>query len=217
MNCEPDEAINDVEKYGFLMKKTSKGMWVNRFFATEQNYLHYWHEKREYDDNMPSREKYDIAEIKIIEKQSTHGIVMCFMNNSKFKLELKAAQVTERNDWIDFLEAKQKLYSMDDFLSDIKFEAITFRTVLFKSMLLLSEKDQNKWILNRLDEAFEISADEKYSQQLRSNSNNLLLAACRGIHELIQTCNDCLEEMKSREPKIIAHCRYASNLYKYHI
>lgn len=198
---------NDVEKKGYLQKKTSKGLWVNRYFVTEGNFLHYWHESVDYDVKKPSCEKYDISEVKSLEKVGSHGITLNFLNNSKFKLEIKAAVVTERNEWFEVLDAKKRLYSIDELLNDIKLDRISFKTKTFSALMQLHEREQNKWILDRLDEAFESSNDDQLVQQFRSNSSRLLLAATRAMEEFLKTCEDCEQEMFSREPKVIAHCR----------
>jgi RNA polymerase-binding transcription factor DksA len=198
---------NDVEKMGYLQKKTSKGLCVNRYFATDHNFLHYWHEQQEYDNKDPSCEKYDVSEIQSLEKVGAHGISMNFMHNSKFKLEIKSSSTSERNDWCALLEAKKKLYSFDDLLADIKLVRISFKTKTFQTLMQLHEQEQNKWILDRLDEAFETTKDDHLVAQMRSNSSRLLLAAKRTIDEFASLCEDCEQEIFSREPKIIAHCR----------
>ena len=199
---------NDVEKSGYLQKKTSKGLWVNRYFVTENNYLYYWHEITDYEMKKPSCERYDISEIKNLEKISTHSISMNFMENTKFKLEIRASQVTERNEWFNILDAKKRLYSVDELLSDLRSDRISFKTKNFQTLMTLQEKDQNKWILDHLDESFETSSnDTNLALQLRSNSNRLLLAANHAMDEFIQTCHDCEQEIASREPKVIAHTR----------
>jgi hypothetical protein len=200
---------NDIEKSGYLMKKTSKGLWVNRYFITEGNFLHYWHEHTDYEAEQSSSEKYDISEIKSIEKVSTYGIVMSFSDdNKKFKLEIKAAQVSERNDWYTLLDAKRKLYSVDELLVDLKNSRISFKTKTFQTLMMLSEREQNKWILDYLDESFETSTNnDSYIHQLRSSNNRLLLCACHAIDEFTKQCHDCVSEIASREPKIIAHSK----------
>lgn len=198
---------NDIEKEGYLMKKTSKGLWVNRYFATEHNFLAYWHDQHSFQQGDKACEKYDLAEVKNIEKTSYRGLVLSFLNSTKFKLEIRTMTDNERNEWHAILHGKSKLYSIDELLHDLEHKQFTFQTSFFQSLLSLSEKDQNKWILDHLDELFEISHDESKSQQLRSNSCRLLQASCQVIDHFIQTCEDCQIEIKSREPKIIAHSK----------
>lgn len=211
MSSQLDEDLlaHDIEKSGYLLKKTSKGLWVNRYFVTERNILSYWHDQNSFEQHDNPSEKYDIAEIKNVERTSNRGLVVNFLNSSKFKLEIRALMDNERNEWASILEGKAKLYSVDELLSDLRQHHISFRTRTFETLMFLHEKDQNKWILDRLDEIFEISADDSKSAQLRSNSSRLLSAACKALDEYIIACDDCKLEMSSREPKIVAHTRYS--------
>jgi hypothetical protein len=205
---DDDHLDHDFEKTGFLLKKTSKGLWVNRYFVTERNMLSYWHDINSFEQHDNPSEKYDVAEIKSIERTSHRGLIINFLNSSKFKLEVRALVDNERNEWAAILEGKSKLYSVDELLSDLRLHAISFKTKAFATLMFLHEKDQNKWLLDRLDEIFEISGDDSKSTKLRSNSSLLLRAACRALDEFLSACVDGEQEMASREPKIMAHTRY---------
>ncbi len=74
-------------------------------------------------------------------------------------------------------------------------------------LLRLNEKEQCKWILDRLDESFELSMDSSKTERLRNNSSRLLKAACKALDEFIATCHDATVECEGRIPKVIAHSR----------
>lgn len=198
---------NDMEKEGYLMKKTSKGLWVNRYFVTEQNLLAYWHDQHSHQQGDKACEKYDLAEVKGIEKTSHRGMSLSFLNSTKFKLELRTMADNERNEWFSILEGKSRLYSIDELLSDLQNKQCSFQTTIFQTILSLSERDRNKWVLDLCDEWYEIGQDESTSQQLRSNSCQLLHASCQLLDHFIATCEDCKVEISSRQPKIIAHSK----------
>lgn len=198
---------NDIDKSGYLQKKTSKGLWVARYFATDSRSLRYWHEREQFDKAQPACEEFDLAEVSAVEKCDQKGCKVKFLKNTKFQLQLKAETEAEMNEWIEIIRAKIKLYSVDELLADLVGERVSFRTKTFQTLLLLSEKEQNKWILNRLDEAFESGSDDQHVLQLRSNPAHLLKATCRAFDEFLEVCIECKQEMTSRSPRIIAHSR----------
>lgn len=198
---------NDIEKQGYLLKKTSKGLWVNRFFKTDHNYLSYWTDMKEHDKNDPPSEKYDVAEIKLIEKVGTRGLLLSFMDNTKFKIEVKTALETERNEWETILDAKKKLYSVRELLKEINMDRLSFKTKLFGRLMVLSEREQNMWILDHIDEAFHTLSEDNRLDQLRKDPSSLLKTSCRALDEFAEVCEDCELELTSKEPKINAHVR----------
>lgn len=54
---------NALEISGYLSKKSSKGLFNHRFFATDGKYLFYWTDKAKHDAHEPYSERYDICEI----------------------------------------------------------------------------------------------------------------------------------------------------------
>lgn len=199
--------VNDIDKSGYLQKKTSKGIWVNRYFVTDRNYFRYWHTQAQYEKGEEAAESFDLSEVKVIETVSAKVFVLSFMAAGKFKVEISAGNDQERNEWIGILEGKRRLYSVDELLADIRADRISFRTKSFQILMMLHEREQNKWILDRIDEGFHISADENQAAKLRSDSSALLQAAIRVIDEFVLVCKDCEEEVSTRSPKIIAHSR----------
>lgn len=203
-----DSAANDLDKTGYLQKKTTKGMWVNRFFVTDRNYLSYWHTRAQYDNKEDPAETFDLSEVKSIETQGSKVFVVSFQAAGKFKVELSAGNDQERREWMGIMEGKRRLYSVDELLADLRAERISFRTRSFQVLMMLQERDQNKWILDRIDEGFHISSDESQAAKLRGDSSALLQAAIRVVDEFILVCRDGEAEMASRSPKIMAHSRY---------
>lgn len=198
----------DFEKAGYLQKKTSKGMWVTRYFATDRNQLQYWHNQAQYDRPEAPAESYDVSEIRSIDMVGSRGFVLSFYKTNKFKVEIAANSEQERTEWRTIIDAKRRLYSVDELLADISASRIVFHTKTFQTLMALQEKDQNKWMLDRLDEAYEISHDSTRSDRLRADSSQLLLASIRVLDEFLLVCGDCEEEIASRCPKVIAHTRY---------
>lgn len=199
---------NDIDKSGYLQKKTSKGIWVNRYFVTDRNYLQYWHTQQQFDKGEEAAEVFDLSEVKSIETVGSKIFVLSFQAAGKFKIELSSGNDQERCEWIGILEGKRRLYSVDELLADLQSQRISFRTKSFQVLMMLKEREQNKWILDRIDEGFHISADESQAAKLRGDSSSLLQAAIRVIDEFILVCKDGEQEMASRSPKIMAHSRY---------
>eukprot|EP00981_Chlorochromonas_danica_P012823 scaffold5444_cov181-Ochromonas_danica.AAC.4 len=171
---------HDINKSGYLQKKTSKGLWVPRFFTTDSRYLRYWHDRDQYDKQAQACEEFDLGEVSAIDKTENKVCKIRFLKNTKFQLLLKAETEGELLEWMEIIRAKIRLYSIDELLADLVGQKVSFRTNTFQTMLLLSEKEQNRWILNRLDEAFECRGDDEYVRK---------------------------QEMTSRSPRILAHCK----------
>lgn len=115
-------------------------------------------------------------------------------------------QLTE---WVEFLLAKKSLYSIDELLVDLSKQRISFKTKTFQSLMILREKDQNRFILDRLEEYFKVAADESLSgrNRLKPNSHSIIQSARKAILEFKATCKECFLEINCRNPKVIAHCR----------
>ncbi len=213
MTADDDEDLeesvfkNDVEKTGYLQKKTSKGLWVARYFVTETRYLRYWHDRQQYDKALAACEEFHLSEVSAVENIESRVRRLKFSKNTKFQLTLKAETDAEMGEWAEIIRAKIRLYSVDELLADLTGENASFCTKTFQTLLLLSEKEQNKWILARLDEAFESGTDEQNIIKMRSSPVYLLKAACRVLDEFNDVCVDCKHEMNSRSPRIIAHSR----------
>eukprot|EP01038_Epipyxis_sp_PR26KG_P008273 gene8273-11200_t len=140
--------------------------------------------------------EYDICDIKSIEKGNNKTFTLYFLNG-KFKLELKSISDEVCNEWCEVLLAKKSLYSIDELLLDLNQQNIVFQTTTFQSLLILKEKEQNKWILDRLDESFQII--QRNSLELKDQiSLALIKAAKTSIEEFIVICKECLIELNGR-------------------
>ena len=131
--------------------------------------------------------------------------------NSKFKLELRALSDEQFAQWSGMLIAKRNLYSIDDLLSDINAQRLSFKTTTFQYLMLLKENDQNKYILDKIDATFNIPINQYLSNSLRGkivDSCALLNAAHLIIKELKNVCREYILEIESRNPKIVAHTRF---------
>lgn len=213
MMADDDENIeevvrrNDIDKFGYLQKKTSKGLWGSRFFATDSRYLRYWHDRDQYDKAQKASEEFDIAEISKVEKSDGRILKIQFLKNTKFQLTVKAETETEVIEWMEIIKAKVKLYSVDELLAELVGDRMSFRTKTFQTLLMLTEKEQNKWILHRLDEAFESTHDDQHIMSMRSTPCHLLKAAGKAFDDFLDVCQDCKSEMTSKSPRIVAHSR----------
>lgn len=76
--------------------------------------------------------------------------------------------------------------------------------------MVLRDKDQNRFILDRMDEYFKVRVDETQSNRNRKKPQtySIIQSARNVISELKATCQECAEEMNCRNPKIVAHCRW---------
>lgn len=220
----------DVEVAGYLQKKTSRGFFINRYFRTYTHYLRYWQEKAQFEQQVEPSESFDICEVKNLEK--THGgrVLCLFFMNDKFKLELKAASERDCSEWYEIILAKKSLYSTTELLAELAQDEVKFVTEAFRTLMTLKERDKNKFLLDRLDEVFQsateglsvndavsvaVGAPGSQSESalaaaedgLRTEPLRLMRAAAVAMEEFRLTCEDCAQEIASRHPKIIAHCR----------
>lgn len=198
---------SDIDIYGYLQKKTSKGIYVNRYFTTSCHLLKYWHDKQSFDNMESPSEEFDIREIRQIEKPGGRQINLIFMND-KFRLDLKALSDEQFAEWSEVIPAKRSLYSVDELLVDLRSDRISLRTKTFQSLLFLKDREQNRFVLDKLDEIFNTaSAEARVRREFRSDPVALLRAAGLALDELLKTCKECNIEMSSRNPKIVVHCR----------
>lgn len=56
---------SETEAWGFLQKKSSKGIYQQRYFKTIGNKLEYWKDQSDHDQRKPST-SFDINDIKVI-------------------------------------------------------------------------------------------------------------------------------------------------------
>ena len=104
------------------------------------------------------------------------------------------------------------MYSVDELLVDLTKHRVSFKTKTFQSLMVLREKDQNRFVLDRMDEYFKVVVDETQSNrnQKKPQSYSIIQSARRAISEFKATCKECSEEMNCRNPKIVAHCRWGT-------
>lgn len=197
----------EFEIAGYLQKKTTKGFYVNRYFSTFGHTLRYWQDKQSFDNAEKSSEIYDICDIKTIDKTGSRTFTLLF-SNERFKLELKTGNDEQCREWTEALLAKRSMYSIDELLVELDTTKVNFKTETFKHLLKLKEKDQNKFILDRLDDIFVAPARELQANITGADSSALIRAARTCIEELITNCEECMLEMSQRNPKITVHCRY---------
>lgn len=198
---------SEFEIAGYLQKKTTKGFYVNRYFSTFGHTLRYWQDKAQFDNSEKSSEIYDICDIKTIDKTGSRTFTLLF-SNERFKLELKTGNDEQCREWTEALLAKRSMYSIDELLVELDMTKVNFKTETFKHLLKLKEKDQNKFILDRLDDIFVGPAKELQTNITGADSSALIRAARTSIEELITNCEECMLEMSQRNPKITVHCRY---------
>jgi hypothetical protein len=194
----------EVELSGFLQKKNSKGFYQYRYFKTQRHMLHYWTTDKEASESeTPASSSFDMTEIKSIEKNLNKRIFTLYFMNDKFKLELKTLSDESFLEWTELIVAKRALYSVSQLLTDLNAEkGLQFQSPLFKTLLLMKEKDRVDWIVSKFDEVFS-------NESSKSNDNEI--AALRGclvcIEDMIQLCALCQTELAQGDPKINAHCK----------
>jgi hypothetical protein len=197
---------SEFEISGYLQKKTTKGFYVNRYFSTFGHTLRYWQDQVAFENTDKSSEVYDICDIKNIEKTNNRQFNLYFLNE-RFKLELKAASDEQCKEWTEVLMAKRSMYSVDELLMTLDTNRMSFKTKTFRSLLVLKEKDQNKFILDRLDDIFTAPSREMQSGKNVIESSALIKAARVTIEELLTNCEECMLEMAQRNPQVTVHCR----------
>ena len=130
--------------------------------------------------------------------------------NDKFRLELKAGTPEQCREWISILEAKRQLHNLDKLTHVAPSE---FRTSTFKSLLQLSEVEQDRWMNNSINDTFENFQREGKSLGLRDDALFTVLAARACLEEFITVCEECTLEYSCRSPAVIANCRHYIHRY----
>ena len=195
----------EIEIKGTVSKKTSKGFYTVRYFATVGANLCYWNNESESVYHYP-KQSYLISEITSIEKLTSRAMFIIFSANLKFKIEIKFSGDAECQAWFELLSAKRALYSNHELLVELE-EGVQFNTQFFAKLMVMKEKEQNEFILEKIDDVFEAAADVARTNTLRADSATIISASRTCVEDLILTCDECLREMESRNPKLMAHCR----------
>lgn len=212
---------NEAEKSGLVLKKSSKGpFWQTRFFRTKTSHLQYWKDKAAFvkDPHSPPSD-FEICDFKIIDYKVGRLVNLLF-SDSKFGLHLQFQSEQEAKEWYEILLAKRSMYSVHQLLVDMKEGRNRCVTHNFAEMLVLSEVEQSKWLLERIQEQFTVASkliNVNIPQATASHSTDELIivsAARRCVEEFIKTCNDCSTELRHRNPKIMAHCKRYMNMYE---
>lgn len=212
---------NDIDWKGYMLKKTSKGIWVNRYFLASSSYLYYWKDIKQYNLKMQPAQRYNISHFKEILKPSPRLLTIIFSNNTKHKIELKLQIENERDDWVTILEAKRKLYSPIELLNELNLKKIEFKTKFFQTILQLSEEEQVNWIFDQLnrpyiDNQLSNTTSKSHNAKYKSAKNHLdlLHASIIVMDDFSAICYDCMEECSNtREPKILAHTKKFMSKY----
>jgi hypothetical protein len=115
----------------------------------------------------------------------------------------------QRREWTEFLLAKRSLFSVDELLVDLSTQRLSFSTKTFQSLMVLREKEQNRFILDRMDEFYKVAVDDSLSYKGRSNADPcaLIQASRQIVLEFHRTCAECAQELHVRNPKVTAHCK----------
>ena len=136
----------EIELHGVLQKKNRKGFYQNRYLRTYGSYLHYWSSSEEYQEKkLEPSSSYDIREIKVIEILGEGYFYIQFMNE-KFRLELRAINEEQCQEWVHFLNAKKTLHSSNSLLNDTNI-GNSFKTSTFNTLLKLSTIEQVPFFL----------------------------------------------------------------------
>jgi hypothetical protein len=202
-----DHAGVDVDTSGYIQKKSRSGIFQSRYFKTTGSLLKYWADKASCEKGNEPGAVYDLRDARNFERPpGSKQLNLVFTDGDKFKLELKFTSEEECTSWTEVLSAKRNLYSINKLLVDLDV-GTEFRTKTFGALMILSDREQSQWILDRLDDVFQAAADDASTNMLRSDAMWVIGAARICIEELIATCEECSLEMESRNPKVIAHCR----------
>ena len=195
----------DKDLCGFLSKRNSIGFYQNRYVITDKHLLQYWTDQSFYENKSPPRHYFDISDIREIETTRKPRNFIVYFLNSKFRLDFTAPSQAAFMAWTNLLEAKRKLYNVDTLLERgfAVDDGTVFQTKLFENILMMKEKHQTVWILNRMDDHFNPIASNP-----NANVVDILQACYRIVDDFSKTCEECKLEVEVRNPKINAHCRF---------
>ena len=126
--------------------------------------------------------------------------------NAKFKLELRASYPDQCREWVAMLEAKRSLHNVDRLAQNLDVSACKTRT--FQSLLFIKELEQDQWMNNNMNDIFENMHKESHLKGLKDDCLYTIIAARICLEEFISVCEECSIEYQSRNPAIIANCRY---------
>lgn len=200
----------DFDIAAYLQKRASTGLMLynNRYFMTDGHLLKIYLAKPSIRAVQEEPTIFDICAITSIDKDCKNQTFVIYFMNNKFKLDVKAASDEQRKEWCSVLEAKRSLYSIDELRVDVTGDRLLFKTKTFNSLMVLKEQEQNNWIMDRLDDAFAAVHESTPTRELLNFSPVLLIRAAEStVHDLLASCKECEQEITSRNPKVIAHCR----------
>ena len=206
------------EKRGYISKKSTKGFYQSRFFATNGRRLAYWadeaayleekallaSDKADHSKHVTSATVYDIVAMRVVE-MAPERVLHCKFSNDKFKLDLQFRSDTERSEWTTLMLAKKNLHSVQELRRAVAEQHVVILTPTFQNLLRLEEEDQDTWMVERIEDLFEEA--EASAQEGESECVSGLRRARCAIDELLLLCEDCELELGSRNPRVGVHCK----------
>ncbi len=83
-----------------------------------------------------------------------------------------------------------------------------FKTKTFRSLLLIKENEQDRWMHDNINDIFENMHKEAKLKGIRDiDAQYTIMAARICLEEFIKVCEECMLEYQNRNPSIIANCR----------
>ena len=98
---------------------------------------------------------FDIKDIRNVERLPNRYLTLQF-TSSKFVVDLRASSDEQCVAFIEILRAKQTLYSITELLVELD-SGTNFATKTFRQLMVLTERQQSQWVVDRLDDFFETS------------------------------------------------------------
>ncbi len=211
------DAPEQQEKQGYISKKNTIGFYQSRFFVTNGRRLSYWTDETAYLDERallasekdPSRvvsmaTVYDIVAMRVVEMGPERTLHIRF-SNDKFKLDLQFRSETERSEWTSLILAKKNLHSIQELRRAVAEQHVVILTPTFQNLLRLEEEDQDTWMIERIEDIFEVAEGSEMEGQGPCIAS--LRRARSAIDELLLLCQDCELELGSRNPRVGVHCK----------
>ena len=142
----------EIELAGTLQKRNRKGLYQMRYFETNGPLLKYWNNEQEKINSTTTNDNnnnnnndnngkiFDVRDFRKIDSNGNNFSIQ--MSHEKFKLEMKALTNEQCQEWVDFLQAKMSLYSIDKLKSSIDTEKVSFETRFFERLISLPVQDQ---------------------------------------------------------------------------
>lgn len=216
LNEDTNRESREIELHGILQKRNRKGFYQNRYFRTSGVLLSYYKDQESFNKTpLYPNASFKFTDMTSAQTNGPDGKFIVSFAISSVVLDLKAVTESHAIHWVSFIRAKINLYAvnllltMDNSLTVLGSPNLLFVTTTFRELMLLKLSDQDAWNETNINCHFEaIFANRAASKISRDELCFLLLSASlKALDDFTHSCEECEVEFRTRNPRVIAHCR----------